>query len=414
MRRNACDAGSTYIIRRREASSFTMSLPNEFPWDFGVYDAHCHPTDTMAAVASIPAMKATALTVMATRGEDQDLVQQTAVLLNAKDGTQDRIIPCFGWHPWFSHQILDDTTPFSPQSTEQQKRNHYIAILAPSPAEDSEFLSTLLEPKPLSTLIAETKERLQSCPYALVGEIGLDKSFRLPGAWEQHDLDSRDNQLTPGTREGRKLSPYKVRLDHQRVILKAQLQLAGEMHRAVSVHSVQAHGAVLDLLKELWTGHERRFLSRRQKEKERDMEGALSDADSDTETGELNTQNSNGSAQERLPAQSLPFPPRICMHSYSGPVEPIRQFLNKSNPSDVYFSFSAVINFAPAHGRKVADVIKALPAERILIESDMHVAGPQMDQLLEDVARQVCEVRGWELRQGVQQLAENWKRFVYG
>lgn len=102
------------------------------------------------------------------------------------------------------------------------------------------------------------------------------------------------------------------------------------------------------------------------------------------------------------------------MHSYSGPVEPIRQFLNKANPSDVYFSFSTVINFSGAPARKVSDVIKALPDDRILIESDLHVAGPQMDEYLEEVARHICELRGWELRRGVQQLAHNWKRFVFG
>lgn len=391
-----------------------MPPPNDFPWEIGVYDAHCHPTDTMATVASIPAMKATALAIMATRGEDQDLIHQTADSLNTKDGSQDHIIPCFGWHPWFSYQILDDTSSSSPQDAEQQSYDHYVAVLTPSPAEDPEFIKSLPIPKLLSTLIAETRNRLESFPHALVGEIGLDKSFRLPGAWEQQDLDSRDDQLTPGTREGRKLSPYKVKLDHQRAVLKAQLQLAGEMHRAVSVHSVQAHGAIFDLLKELWKGHERRVMSRREREKQRDMEGALSDADSDGEAGESQSRNVDQSPQARAPAESLPFPPRICMHSYSGPVEPIRQFLHKSNPSDVYFSFSLLINFTGAPAHKAADVIKALPADRILIESDIHVAGSQMDQLLEDVARQVCEVRGWELRQGVHQLAENWNRFIYG
>ena len=145
-------------------------------------------------------------------------------------------------------------------------------------------------------------------------------------------------------------------------------------------------------------------MSRRQREKQRDVEGALSDDEA----------NSNSGLRADRASRSLPFPPRICMHSYSGPVEPIRQFLHKSNPSDVYFSFSSVINFSGPPARKVGEVIKVLPADRILIESDIHVAGPEMDQLLEDIARRVCEVRGWELREGVQQLADNWRRFVYG
>ncbi|OOQ87076.1 cut9 interacting protein Scn1 [Penicillium brasilianum] len=382
-----------------------------FPWDIGVYDAHCHPTDTMASIASIPAMKATTLTIMATRGEDQELVQQTAESVNGNNDAarEGRIVPAFGWHPWFSHQILDDTQSDSPQ----QKDAHYAAVLTPSPSEDPEFIKRLPEPKLLSTLVAETRERLKRFPNALVGEVGLDKMFRLPGAWTQHDLDNRNEEITPGSREGRRLSPYKVKIAHQRLVLKTQLQLAGEMQRAVSVHSVQSHGAVFEVLKELWKGHERVALSRRKREKLQDAEGAISEDEEEGEDRRETHRTTTNSSKPGDTQQPLPFPPRICMHSYSGPIDPIRQFLQQSNPSDVYFSFSAVINFSGLSARKVTDVIKALPAERILIESDLHVAGAQMDELLEDAARQICEIRGWELKEGVQQLADNWRRFVF-
>ena len=368
---------------------------DDFPWDIGIYDAHCHPTDTMAAVASIPAMKAKTLTVMATRGEDQELVQQIAQSLNSNGAH--KVLPCFGWHPWFSHQIMNDS-----QSNPVPKDAHYKAVLTPTP-DDPEFIKHLPTPKVLSALISETRYRLQQFPNALVGEIGLDKSFRLPGGWTPQDLESRDDQLTPGSREGRRLSPYKVKMEHQRAILGAQLRLAGDLGRAVSVHSVQAHGAVLETLKELWAGHERIVMSRRERERQQDAEGALSDDEKEKEK----------ECKPRNPSPA-PFPPRICMHSYSGPVEPIRQFLNRANPSDVYFSFSAVINFSGAQAKKVCDVIRALPDDRILVESDLHVAGPQMDQLLEEVTRQICDLRGWELRHGVQLLADNWRRFVFG
>lgn len=395
---------------------------DDFPWDIGVYDAHCHPTDTMAAVPTIRDMKAATLTVMATREQDQELVLQAAQDLNGSKGTskENKILPCFGWHPWFSHQILDDTGPDAQTTISQNetklKQTHYEAVLTPSPSEDPDFIQSLPTPKPLSVLISETRNRLQQFPNALVGEIGLDKSFRLPGAWTSEELSNRDKQMTPGSREGRRLSLYKVKLDHQRAVLKAQLRLAGEMQRAVSIHSVQAHGAVFDLLKELWAGHERVVMSRRARERQQDAEGALSSEEEEEEEQESNM---NGNAKpKKTPAREsstyLPFPPRICMHSYSGPVEPIRQFLNKSNPSDVYFSFSTVINFSGAPARKVSDVIRALPDDRILIESDLHVAGPQMDGYLEEIARQICELRGWALRSGVQQLADNWRRFVFG
>ncbi|KAK1149366.1 Cut9-interacting protein scn1 [Aspergillus melleus] len=364
----------------------------------------------MSSIAEIPRMKATTLTVMATRGEDQDLVLQTAASLSGREtaingSSTGRVLPCFGWHPWFSHQILEDNPDSSESdvaSGSERKKAHYKKVLTPSP--DDEFISTLPEPKPLSQLISEIRYRLTTHPLALVGEVGLDRAFRLPNSWKPQEIGNRDEGMTPGSREGRKLSPHRVQPEHQKAVLKAQLQLAGELRRPVSVHSVQAHGAVFDLFKTLWSGHERKLQSRRERQRRRSVADAHADSEAEEEGEQASPQ----------PEPPLPFPPRICMHSYSGPVNPVKQLLHQSNPSDVYFSFSTVINFSGPSAQKVMDVIKALPDDRILIESDLHTAGPPMDDLLEQIARQICELRGWTLHQGVQQLAENWKRFVYG
>ncbi|KAE8350387.1 putative Cut9 interacting protein Scn1 [Aspergillus coremiiformis] len=392
-----------------------MAQPNSenrthFPWEIGVFDAHCHPTDTLSSIAEIPRMKATTLTVMATRGEDQDLVHQTVASLTGgqtlvlpSGQSVGRVLPCFGWHPWFSHQILDDMEKTETEVTgvtSDMKKAHYGKVLTPPP--DDSFILTLPDPKPLSQLISETRQRLLTHSAALVGEVGLDRAFRLPQPWTQQE-ENRDSQMTPGSREGRTLSPHRVQLEHQKVVLEAQLRLAGELRRSVSVHSVQAHGVVLDLFKKLWSGHERKKPSRRERARRYSAAHAHAESDAEEEHEKLT---------RVVPDPPLPFPPKICMHSYSGPVEPLKQFLNPSNPSDVYFSFSTVINFNGRSPQKVVDVIKALPDDRILIESDLHTAGKQMDDLLEEVARQICEIRRWDLVQGVQQLAENWKRFV--
>ncbi|KAL1305436.1 hypothetical protein AAFC00_002319 [Neodothiora populina] len=382
-----------------------------FPWHLGVFDAHCHPTDTMDNLQSIPGMKAKVLTIMATRAQDQELVAHVAEQMGVKaedvnniDGDwskEHKVIPCFGWHPWFSHQMFDDKS-YADLTTlsDDQKIAHYQSVLTPR-SDDHVFLLALPEPRPLSEFLDRTREYLRQYSLALIGEVGLDKGFRIPEAWLPGQTQERDDSLTPGGREGRKLSPYRVSMEHQKTVLLAQLKLAGEMGRACSVHGVQAHGLVYDTLAETWKGHEKKVVSKREKKREAGAQAQAQRHDPDE-------------AEDPPKLQATPYPPRICLHSYSGSPDAVKQYFNPAIPADIFFSFSSVINFSTPAAVKTEEVVKAVPDDNILVESDLHTAGDRMDGYLEEIVRKVCEIKGWEIEYGVKRLGDNWKRFVFG
>ena len=284
--------------------------------------------------------------------------------------------------------------------SQEQKIQHYQSVLTPK-SEDEDFLKALSDARPFSHFLKQTKKYLAKYPLALVGEVGLDKGFRIPEAWLPGQKEERDDGLTPGGREGRRLSPYRVSMDHQKKVLLAQLRLADEMQRAVSCHGVQAHGILFETLSETWKGHEKKIPSKRERKREASIQKANASVQEDDDEDE---ETNNG---------PQPYPPRICLHSYSGPAEPVKQYTNPSIPVDIFFSFSTAINFGNSTS-KAEEAIKAVPAEQILVESDLHIAGDRMDQHLEDIVRKICELKEWSLEDGVLQLGKNWRRFVFG
>ncbi|KAF2649025.1 cut9 interacting protein-like protein Scn1 [Lophiostoma macrostomum CBS 122681] len=392
-----------------------------FPWHLGVYDAHCHPTDTMSSIPSLPSMKTRILTVMATRAQDQALVSRVANthMLRSSDpakwSREECVVPCFGWHPWFSYQMYlpeEDGENGGDEErgdlTGDEKIAHYQSILRPRPPSDSPIFASLPNPKPFSTFLSATKAHLEHYPYALIGEIGLDRSFRIPEPEpETKGEGQRDDGLglTPGGREGRQLSPYRVDLAHQRRIVKEQLKLAAKMGRAVSMHGVQAHGAVFEVLREMCVGFEKRIVSRRERKKMGQKQ----------EPGETEDGVKVVSENERKP---MPYPPRICLHSYSGNVSNWKQYLDPAIPIDMFASFSTAINLSNdldgETPKSFEEIVKSVPDHMLLVESDLHTAGEQMDQRIEDIVRRICKVKEWNLEEGVTILGKNWRRFAFG
>ncbi|KKA27924.1 hypothetical protein TD95_003802 [Thielaviopsis punctulata] len=398
-------------------STRTSHLPMPGP----LFDAHCHPTDHMHATALIPHMHAAQLIAMATRAQDQILVARLAA------AQPQRVVPAFGWHPWFSHLLLDDLLASESESgsvSAADKDAHYIRVLdlkSPLTPADRAFIADLPAPTPLSSFLAQTEALLRQHPHALVGEVGLDRAFRLPVHPSPSPLPPSSSTPpahdapTPGTRLARRLSPYRVSPTHQIRLLTAHLRLAAAYRRPVSIHGVQAHGLLYETLSSMWRGWEHELPNRRQR-RQRQRQDDLFDSDSET----LATADTD--------AKETPFPPKICLHSFSGPKDFALRYTHASVPCKVFFSFSSAVNLggtafnAPPLGtpplpnaaaaQKFTAVVAALPADRILAESDLDAAGPRMDFELQRVYRAICDVRGWTLDQGVQQIKQNYQDFI--
>jgi Tat protein secretion system quality control protein TatD with DNase activity len=339
-----------------------------------LYDAHCHPTDTMSSIDDLSSLRTAGLCIMATRRHDQALVDQTAERFHEK------VVPCFGFHPWFVHSIYDDRggAPCPDRS------EHYCRVIKPSP--DDAFLATLPDPVPLSAHLDSISCNLEKYPLAMVGEVGLDKSFRIPDKNQPREDSNRS-----------RLSKYKTDLFHQSILLKAQLELAGKYQRACSIHGVQAHGLLFDEISALWKGHE---LPSKSSVKKQASEARKNGPDHQSLT----------ITRDILTGKSQPFPPRICLHSYSGTRESVSTWINPRIPAKVFFSFSQVIN-----GRydRWAEVVASIPEDSILIESDYHDCR-LIDNSLEEAMKFVRQVRGWGLEEAESILAANWHHFVHG
>lgn len=152
---------------------------------------------------------------------DQILVSQLA------QNWPNKVIPAFGYHPWFAHQFYIGETIVS-------KDEHYKSIFNGQTYD----LADLPDPLPLREILAELRKNLSVHPQAMVGEIGLDKSFRV-------NRHSRN--------------PLTLPFAHQLAICEAQLEMAIELRRNVSLHVVRAPQAIVDLLNKLKAKHAAAF-----------------------------------------------------------------------------------------------------------------------------------------------------------
>ena len=132
--------------------------------------------------------------------------------------------------------------------------------------------------------------------------------------------------------------------DTQLQVFYEQMQVAAELQRPVSLHCVRGHSFVYE------------WLRNQEKEPEKERQAK-------------NQEESNASTTQTL----SPYPPSLAFHSYTGSSEMATSLLRLPQVGkSVYFGFSASVNLKTIHTEsKCREVLRTLPPDRILLESDL-------------------------------------------
>ncbi|KAJ1861484.1 Cut9-interacting protein scn1 [Coemansia sp. RSA 989] len=192
-------------------------------------------------------------------------------------------------------------------------------------------------------------ERVQS------GEIPSTWASELRQVLMQHGGIVGECGLDKAARNATSLIPFEPQVE----ILETQLGIAHELCLPVSLHCVRAFGVLADMLRKL-------------------------------------------EKSQRLPL-------RIMLHSYSGSPDMLQQmFLRGELGQRIYVSFSRFVNCR--NRAKSEECIRIVPAERLLVESDLHDASSTAAALEAAIAL-VAEARGWDFSQTKKTLAANSRAF---
>ncbi|KAJ7195551.1 TatD DNase family Scn1 [Mycena haematopus] len=324
-----------------------------------VVDAHCHPTEANSISPESMERLDISVCAMSTYHGDQSMVRDLALQNPTK------VIPCFGYHPWFSHLI--SLHPVASKS--EHYRCLFLGDSKPS-AEDTsifeELLSLLPDPITLEKVILGLRHNFElfSSTTAMLGEVGLDKAYRV--AFDYH--------ASP-----RRLTPFTIPLDHQLSILEAQIDLAVELRRNVSLHSVKCPQITVDLLHKLKQKHGRQL------------------------------------DNIRIDLHSCSINPQVLIDLQALSAHPCQK-----KHDNIFMSLSTTIN---GRSKKLNALIAACGPNRLLIESDIDNIDRCTEKCVE-ILGLVARVKGWSVEKEwvdeldkdewgvVRRIEANWKAFI--
>lgn len=174
-------------------------------------------------------------------------------------------------------------------------------------------------------------------------------------------LDKAFTLPIPGSNP-RNLSQYHVSMDHQKEVFMKQLELASTYNRPVSIHGVHCPQTVYDCI--------------------------------------INMENQ---------------PPSICLHSFTGSPAFLQSWFTpgrkqKKPKTKVFVSGSVLINITSEE--KAVKLASHVPLDRILVESDYHVAGRDMDNYLMESFTRFAKAYNLEFAEAEKQFYRNYRNFV--
>lgn len=261
------------------------------------------------------------------------------------------ITPFLGVHPWYSHLYSVSIS---------NREEHYRLVLTDI---SLDLLENLPDPIPLQDHL----HRLRRFAAHLtkknkkfgIGEIGLDKLFRIPSSGYFGNLNYKGQPV---------LTKSKVRIEHQMLIFRELLDLANQFNVPVSLHCVKAHGVLYDTLRDNYM--------------------------------EI---------------------PEIILHSYSGSLDQALRWINDFKKVKRRLSFS-VSNFVNGKSEKLADLealLNVLEDRQILVESDfpideyyLNCKGKDHQLAMKSIQKTVFKFKDWDFDFGMKVLQINSQDFL--
>lgn len=148
---------------------------------------------------------------------------------------------------------LDVTIP----NADDARFSHYKTVLSLPTSASESYLADLAKrlptPRALEPALQELRRQLEAHPHAVLGEIGLDRTARVPEpsliASSSSEKEGSEDSSTPTTGAPQKrITLALTSIQHQLDIVREQLKLAAALDRPVSFHCVQAYGHWHDFL----------------------------------------------------------------------------------------------------------------------------------------------------------------------